>query len=155
MKSDDGLGEVNMIYGYFLAFAASALWGLNYALDERVLKALSVPQLYFLHSLFGVLVSASIFIFTGRSLADLWTIDTNILSYRLLGTTLLVGTLAGLAIFGSVQSLTAARASILEISYPFFVAFFSYVIFGEPIKATVLLGGFLMFCGAAVIVSSS
>ncbi|MBN8549877.1 MAG: EamA family transporter [Deltaproteobacteria bacterium] len=141
-----------MMYGYFLAFLAAALWGLNYSLDQRALAALSVWQLYFLHSVFGVIITALISICLRHPLTDLFMIDSTVISPRLLGATLLVGTAAGLAIFGSVSALGASKASILEISYPFFVALFSYLIFGESIKGIVLLGGLMMFLGAAIIV---
>ena len=141
-----------MGYGYFLAILAAALWGLNYALDQRALSSLPVLKLYFLHSIFGVVVSAAIWVGMGRPLAHLSLFSTHSISLRLIALTLVIGTAAGLVIFASIQALNASRASVIEISYPFFVALFSYLLFGETINWAVLAGGATIFCGAAIIV---
>lgn len=141
--------------GYLLALVASILWGLTYCLDQKVLASLSAYQLYFLHSLFGVLLSGLIWLAQGRPLGDLFVIDSNQLSPKVLLLTLLVGASAGLAIFGSIQILGASRASILEISYPLFVVLFSFFLFKEVITMPILIGGLLIFIGSAVVISSS
>jgi drug/metabolite transporter (DMT)-like permease len=138
--------------GFLLAVLASALWGLTYCLDERVLAGLSIYRLYFLHSLCGVLVVGSLLLLQGHSPMSLVRIDGPGVSLPLLATTMLVGTAAGLAIFGSIQALGASRAAVLEISYPLFVAVFAYLLFREPLAPAVLVGGVFIFIGATIIV---
>ncbi len=144
-----------MVLGYTLAILASALWGLTYVLDQKVLSSLSVFKLYFLHSCFGVMIAGLILLFQGQSLTELFSYDATKLSVRIVTLTLLVGAVASLAIFGSIQTLGAAKASILEISYPFFVAIFSFLLFRETITLPVLIGGLFIFLGAVIIVVAS
>jgi len=138
--------------GYILAVTAAALWGLTYCLDEKVLAEISIYKLYFLHSLFGVLLALSIWLFQGNSVGDLITLEAEKISWKLLLLTLVVGSLAALAIFGSIQALGASKASILEISYPLFVAIFAFLLWGQVITLPVLLGGILIFVGSAIII---
>jgi drug/metabolite transporter (DMT)-like permease len=142
-----------MAAGYLLALAASVLWGLTYCLDQKVLTSLSVDKLYFLHSLFGVILCGAIWLLKGRSFGELFAVDPAQLDPKVLVIALLVGAAAGLAIFGSVQILGASKASILEISYPVFVALFSILFFGEVLTTPVILGGLLIFAGSAIVIS--
>jgi drug/metabolite transporter (DMT)-like permease len=141
-----------MTYGYSLALLASVLWGLNYSLSQRALTSLPALQLYFLRSLCGTLLSAVAWVAFRRPLNQLGSVDASVLSYRLLATTLLVGTVAGIIICASIKSLNASRAAIIETSYPFFIMLFSYLLFNEAITPAVAFGGLLMFCGAAVVI---
>jgi len=138
--------------GYVLAFLASVLWGLTYCLDERVLAGMSAPRLFFLHSLCGCVVVGGALVLQGTAPADLVRIDVPGVSRGLLLTNVLVGVLAALAIFASIQSLGAARAAVLEISYPLFVAIFSVLLFRERLDPAVLVGGGFIAAGAAIIV---
>jgi len=142
----------NANLGFILAVLAAVLWGLTYCLDERVLASVSVSKLYFLHCLCGVLVAGGILLFQGQSPAGLFTFDTAKASLPLVGLTLLTATAAALAILGSIQLLGASKSAVLEISYPFFVAFFSVLFFGGQLQLPVVLGGVFIFIGAAIIV---
>ena len=63
--------------------------------------------------------------------------------------------LIALAIFGSIQSLGATRAALLEISYPLFVAVFAVLLFRERLDPGVLAGGGFIALGSAIIVLTS
>ena len=80
--------------GYLLAITAAALWGLTYCLDEKVLEEISVYKLYFLHSLFGVLLALGIWLVKGNYARDLITLEAEKISSSLL---LLTGGLASCA----------------------------------------------------------
>jgi drug/metabolite transporter (DMT)-like permease len=138
--------------GYVLAVLASVLWGLTYCLDERVLASLSVFKLYFLHCLCGVVVSAAIMLAQGDSPGSLLRFDTKAASLSLVGLTLVTATAAALCILGSIQLLGADTSAVLEISYPFFVALFSVLLFQGHLSFPVVLGGGFIFVGAAIIV---
>jgi drug/metabolite transporter (DMT)-like permease len=137
-------------FGYILAFAAAVLWGLTYCLDEKVLESLSVPKLYFLHSLCGVFVAAGILMAQGTSLAGMFHVDRA--AMPLLAVTLVTATAAAFAILGSIQALGAGTSAVLEISYPLFVALFSVLLFKGQLELPVVIGGLFIFIGSAIIV---
>jgi drug/metabolite transporter (DMT)-like permease len=60
-------------------------------------------------------------------------------------------TSAAIAILSSIQLLGAAKSSVLEISYPLFVALFSCWLFGSQVQLPVMIGGGFIFVGAAII----
>lgn len=139
-----------MSLGYLLAFMAAVLWGLTYCLDERILASISIPKLYFLHSLCGVLVAAAILVSQGTSLAGMFHVDRA--TVPLLAVTLVTATAAAFAILGSIQALGAGTSAILEISYPLFVALFSVLLFKGQLELPIILGGIFIFVGSAIIV---
>jgi drug/metabolite transporter (DMT)-like permease len=138
--------------GYALAVLAAVLWGLTYCLDERVLAGLSVFKLYFLHCVCGALVAGAILLVQGTSPAGLFGFDTAKASLLLVAVTLATATTAALAILGSIQLLGAGRSAVLEISYPFFVAVFSVLLFHGQLQLPVVIGGIFIFIGSAIIV---
>lgn len=137
--------------GLGLAVTASVLWGLTYCLDERVLAGVSVFKLYFLHCLAGAVVAGGILLAQGDSPASLLRVDHDRVSLPLIVITLATATAAALAILGSIQLLGASKSAVLEISYPLFVALFSFVFFGGNLQTPVLVGGGFIFVGAAII----
>jgi drug/metabolite transporter (DMT)-like permease len=137
--------------GFVLAILAAVLWGLTYCLDERVLAGMSVFKLYFLHSLVGAAVAAAVLLVQGQRPAALFRVDASEVGLPLLAVTLATATAAAFAILGSIQLLGAGKSSVLEISYPLFVAIFSTAFFGGHLQPQVLVGGGFIFAGAAII----
>jgi drug/metabolite transporter (DMT)-like permease len=140
-------------HGYFLAVAAAVLWGLLYVLDERLLAGMSIYRLYFLHSLAGVAVAGAVLLVQGESPASLFRFSFPGVGPLLVMATMAVVVLACLAIFASIQSLGAARAAVLEISYPLFVAIFAWLLYRHPVPWPVVAGGLFIFLGSAIIVT--
>lgn len=137
-------------FGYVLAFVAAVLWGLTYCLDEKVLESLSVPKLYFLHSLCGVLLAGVILLAQGKSLASMFHVEPAV--RPLMAVTLVTATAAAFAILGSIQTLGAGTSAVLEISYPLFVALFSVLFFKGQLELPIIIGGAFIFIGSAIIV---
>jgi drug/metabolite transporter (DMT)-like permease len=63
--------------------------------------------------------------------------------------------LASFLIIVSIKELNASTASIIEISYPFFVIIFSYFLFKQSLTPVFLLGALLIFAGSFVIIRFS
>lgn len=143
------------IHGYLLAFAAAVLWGLLYVLDERLLAGISIYRLYLLHSLAGVAVAGAVLLAQGESPASLLRLSAPGASLPLVLATMAVVVLACLAIFSSIQALGAARAAVLEISYPLFVAIFAWLLYRQPVSWSVIVGGVFIFVGSAIIVGGA
>ena len=139
--------------GYILAVLAAVLWGLTYCLDERVLAAISVSKLYFLHCLCGAVMAGAILLLQGESPTRLLTFDTSKVSLALMLVTLVTATTAALAILASIQLLGANTSAVLEISYPLFVAVFSTLLFRGQLQLPVVIGGAFIFVGSAIIIA--
>ncbi|MFM7159678.1 MAG: EamA family transporter [Planctomycetaceae bacterium] len=148
-----------MTAGYLLAVLASALWGLTYCLDERILQSQSIYRLYYLHTVGGVVLTAPLLWWQGESLWP-WAISTPVDSQPASATvglmlfTMLIATVAALSILKSIELLGAQRAAVFEISYPLFVVLFGALLFRHAVSPRVLIGGALIFAGALVIMKS-
>ncbi len=142
-------------HGYLLAVAAAVLWGLLYVLDERLLAGMSIYRLYFLHSIAGAAVAGGVLLAQGEAPASLFRLSWPGVGLPLVLATMAVVVLACLAIFSSIQALGAARAAVLEISYPLFVAVFAWLLYRQPLTWPVVLGGVFSFIGSAIIVTAS
>ena len=146
-----------MTAGYVLAVLASALWGLTYCLDERLLEGQSIYRLYYLHALAGVLLTPPLLWWQGDTLLPLAATSHGEAAPSpswLIVVTMLVATIAALSILKSIQLLGAQRAAVFEISYPLFVVLFGALLFGQSVSPRVLIGGALIFAGAFVIMKS-
>ncbi|MFN8858187.1 MAG: EamA family transporter [Planctomycetaceae bacterium] len=146
-----------MTAGYVLAVLASALWGLTYCLDDRLLEGQSIYRLYYLHALGGMLLTAPLLWWQGDTLLPLAATSHGEAPPSpswLIVVTMLVATLAALWILKSIPLLGAQRAAVFEISYPLFVVLFGALLFGQSVSPRVLIGGALIFAGAFVIMKS-
>jgi drug/metabolite transporter (DMT)-like permease len=65
-----------------------------------------------------------------------------------------ITSLAGTSlVYLAINSRNATLASLIEISYPLFVAIFSYVLFRQMhINTSVVIGGILVMAGTALII---
>lgn len=139
---------------YVPAIAAAVVWGLHYPLIEHALKRVSLTTVVLLTALPMALVALA---FPAR-LADDW----RVLAALSTGERLLIGAIAFTSLAGTVLLYLAVRgrnatlASLIEISYPAFVALFAWVLFREwQLNTGVLIGAALVFAGTALIVVNS
>lgn len=139
---------------YVPAIAAAVVWGLHYPLIEHALKRVSLTTVVLLTALPMALVALA---FPAR-LADDW----RVLAALSIGERLLIGAIAFTSLAGTVLLYLAVRgrnatlASLIEISYPAFVALFAWVLFREwQLNTGVLIGAALVFAGTALIVVNS
>jgi drug/metabolite transporter (DMT)-like permease len=137
--------------GYWVALLAAAMWGLGYTLEQRLLVNLQPNKFFFMQSVVVVGLTVMVYLVTKRSLSELMRVDPEV-NYKLLVLTMAINIAATLAILISIQSLGAARAALIEISYPIFVVVFSYVIFGQSVNWATLFGGTLIFLGVGIVI---
>ena len=65
------------------------------------------------------------------------------------------GCLSNFLIFNAIADSTATKASIVEITYPLFVAIFSLILYGEnSLNLGLGIGGLLIFMGIIVVFKS-
>ena len=134
------------------ALAASVLWGLTYALDEKILRSLPPLTLLFLDS---VLAAAIVFPFVLAvdGLAPLRSVLSG--GFRgqlpLVLLTVVLVTAANFLVLWGIGGSGAVAVSMIEISYPFFVAIFSWWLFGQASPLGVWAGGGLVTSGVLLV----
>lgn len=130
---------------YIPAILAAITWGLAYTLDQRALTKLSPLAVVFLCSAVSTVLLIPFVDFGEFKRVDAvtmkWALGGAV--FFLLGNTLIL--------FG-IKGTSASAASLIEISYPFFVILFSYLIFGQQLSVKELIGGAIAFFGVALIV---
>ena len=61
-------------------------------------------------------------------------------------------TAAGLLIFMSIEAKNATVASLIEVTYPLFTAFFAWVLFRQTtLNTATIIGGLLIFAGVLIV----
>lgn len=136
---------------YVTALGAALVWGVHYPLVDHALKKLSLVSVLLLTALPIVVLA----LFFHRTLAAdyaVWTtLDTGP-KLRVLALAL-TSLLGSVLLFLSIAGKNATLASLIEISYPVFVALFAWLLFRElHINTSVIIGGLLVFAGVAMII---
>ena len=137
----------------FYALGAAVLWGINYAVSGRVLeRGVSAYTLFLLDLVFGFLVIGGFVLGTGRAKSVLSEVRSLGPDWPLLLVVMSCVTAAGLLSFMAIGAKNATLASLIEISYPLFVAFFAWLFFREVQWSwPTVLGGAMTLGGVAVV----
>jgi drug/metabolite transporter (DMT)-like permease len=139
---------------YVPAVLAAVVWGLHYPLIENALRHVSLTTVVLLTAAPMALVALA---FPTRLAADWRAVMALPTGGRLLIATIAFTSLAGtVLLYLAVRSRNATLASLIEISYPAFVAIFAWLLFREwQLNAAVLAGVVLVFAGTALIIFNS
>lgn len=138
---------------YLTALAAAIVWGIHYPLVDHSLKKLSLPGLLLLTSL-PIIALAPLFL---RELQqDLRVLTDSGATERLWMLAPMLTSLVGsVLLFAAISSKNATLASLIEVSYPAFVALFAWLLFREVhLTTTALIGGGMVMAGVVLIASS-
>src|ERR1035437_9771005 len=130
------------------SIVASILWGLDYALAGKLLEKIGFSTLLG----FEFLVMFWISFTSGAYKTDLGVLVSSkqTMTYFILIITLF--TVAHTLIVLSIGNKSATLTSLIEMSYPLFVAGFSWILFGEgKINMWTSVGGLLVFTGVSII----
>jgi drug/metabolite transporter (DMT)-like permease len=130
------------------------IWGLDYALAGRVFQHKIAPAtLLAMQMLIGGTIFACISAATTLK-EDIQAIVSSAATLGLTASALVVFASANLMICLSIQAKNATLAGLIEISYPIFIAIFSYLLFKEQhLSLSVILGGTLILSGIGIIYS--
>jgi drug/metabolite transporter (DMT)-like permease len=136
--------------GFLYAFGAAITWGIVYTIDQKILSGTSPLALLFIDSIITVILIAP-FLFSQRhSLKTLVSSGkTNVILIIL---SVVLAILANFLIYSGIKLIGASSASIIEIMYPFFVVFFSFLAFRDSPSVYFIVGALLVFAGSALIV---
>ncbi|MGE5241257.1 MAG: EamA family transporter [Bacteroidota bacterium] len=139
---------------YVAGLGAALAWGIHYPLVDHALKKVSLISVLLLTALPIIVVA----LFSWRTIAadyGVWRAMDPGTRGQILAPALT--SLAGsVLLFLSISGKNATLASLIEISYPVFVALFAFALFREVhLNASVLVGGALVFTGVAVIIMNN
>jgi drug/metabolite transporter (DMT)-like permease len=136
---------------YVAALGAAVVWGVHYPLVDFALKRVSLMAVLLLTAV-PILAAA---VFSHRTLAHdyaawgglAWGERVPILAL------MLTSLLGAVLLYLSISGKNATLASLIEISYPLFVALFAYLLFRQiQLTLPVLFGGALVLSGVAIII---
>jgi drug/metabolite transporter (DMT)-like permease len=136
---------------YVTAIGAALVWGVHYPLVDHALKKVSLISVLLLTAILVILTA----MFFHRTIAaDVATWRAMEAMDRGMVLALALTSLAGsVLLFLSISGKNATLASLIEISYPVFVALFAWLLFREiHVNASVIVGGLLVFAGVCLIV---
>ena len=139
---------------YIPAIAAAVVWGIHYPLIEHALRRVSLTTVVLLTAAPMALIALA---FPARLAADWRALSALPAGERGLILAIALTSLAGtVLLYLAVRGRNATLASLIEISYPAFVAIFAWLLFREwQLNAGVLLGAALVFTGTALIILNS
>ncbi len=134
-----------------LSIAASIFWGLLYVLKEQIYGRISIFTSLMFSSLFLAIIAGTVSMFSGVLKRDIETIASSkeLFWYIIAGLFILLA--AELFIAFSITAKNATLAGLIEISYPIFIALFSYVLYKTQVSWQTILGGVCIFVGIFII----
>lgn len=138
---------------YLFPILASMTWGMVYTLDQKILKTTSPVVLLAIDALLTFLIFLPILISQRGELKELALMDRKGFLLIILVTLLTIA--ADFLILFGVKHLDASIASIIEISYPFFVVLFSFFLFRTSLSIPFFVGAACIFLGTAIIIKFS
>ncbi|MCE0483612.1 MAG: EamA family transporter [Methylacidiphilales bacterium] len=135
------------------ALGAAVIWGVNYAVSGRLLeKGMSPQTLFLVDMVFGVLAMAVVISLMGKWPTVALEIKTAQPQLLLLIVAVMASVSAGLLIFMSIEAKNATVASLIEISYPLFTAFFAWALFRQnTVSLSTIIGAFLIIAGVVIV----
>lgn len=135
------------------ALGAAVIWGVNYAVSGRLLQRGMSPQTLFLIDLiFGVVAVSAVITVGGRWSSTLLEVRQARPDILWLLLAVAAATAAGLLIFLSIQAKNATLASLIEVTYPLFTAFFAWTLFRQStINTATVIGALLIFTGVLIV----
>lgn len=138
---------------FVYAFSAAVIWGISYAASGRAI-ARGVPPLVFftLYSAVALAMGLATLLVTGKvgTLSQIGRTISDDLGWLILAVT--TSGIGALLIYLAIGEKNATVASLIEISYPLFVAFFAWLFFREiQFNRLTLVGAVLILSGVAVV----
>jgi drug/metabolite transporter (DMT)-like permease len=136
---------------FAFAIFAAILWGINYALAEKILHSISPVTLLAFEMIIGAIFFTCISFFTTmKKDIEVLTTDSSLLLLTLAEIAIVL--VASYFIAVSITLKNATIAGIVELTYPVFTILFTWLIFNQVhVNSSVIIGGLLIFIGVLVI----
>jgi len=133
------------------ALTASMFWGLSYVFFGEVYKKISVLTALGITSFFVCIASISVAYYTGKFKPDVVELLSSKQIMWYMAGAITSFFIAEFFIGSSIAAKNATLAGLIEISYPLFIAVFSYIIFRNQVSLATILGGIVIFIGIFII----
>jgi drug/metabolite transporter (DMT)-like permease len=139
---------------YLAALGAALVWGFHYPLVDFALKRISLISVLLISSV--PIIAVAIF-FYRDIVADYHALQRMTSGERALILAVgLTSLIASAFVFMAIRDKNATLASLIEISYPVFVALFAYLLFRQvDLSLPVVIGALLSFAGIGIIIWSN
>ncbi len=136
---------------YLTALGAALIWGIHYPLVDYALKHVSIYSVLLL-TMLPILLLMPVFLSdVARDLNSVLLLPGS--AQGMIAAIGLTSLLGAVLLYLSIAGKNATLASLIEITYPVFVAFFSYALFRHVhLNASVIIGGLLVISGAGLII---
>jgi drug/metabolite transporter (DMT)-like permease len=141
-------GTMNRAYLY--PFLASITWGMIYSLDQRILQRVSPALVIFINTGIVMVAFLPVVLFEKETMTQLLRVDKR--SLFIIFVTAMLSIAANWFILKGIKDLDASMASMIEISYPIFVAIFSFLFFRTVLSPAIILGGALILVGSMIVI---
>ncbi len=136
---------------YVAALGAAVVWGLHYPLLDHALKKISLTSALLLTALPIFVLALVNFRQVAADYSSVRQLSTE--TQGMIAAVMLTSLVGSALLFLSIGSKNATLASLIEITYPLFVAFFAYLLFRSTVlNLSVFVGAALIFSGVAVII---
>ncbi len=134
-----------------LSLLASLFWGLLYVLRGQIYSKISIYTSIAISAFFVFVVALIISLSSGSFGKDLATIASSrqVLLYVVSAMVILL--LAEIFIASSIVAKNATLAGLIEISYPIFIALFSYILYKSQVSWGTIVGSVFIFLGIFVV----
>ncbi len=132
---------------------AAMLWGFVYAVDGKLLKTITPTTIILFNGIISIIFCFFVFWSKGFDSSKFFGEDASLKIISITFVTHILTILASFLALSAIVKIGASTAAIIELSYPFFVIVFSWLLFGQTITKEVLFGGLLMFAGCLLIFS--
>lgn len=139
------------------ALSAAVLWGVSYAASGRAIERGMTPlAFFFCYALFGVVAAGVALAATGKMPGVAAEVRGLGSDWVWLAVAVVTSAAGALLIYMAIGEKNATLASLIEISYPFFVAVFAWVFFRETqLTVPIALGGLMILGGVTVVFVAS
>jgi drug/metabolite transporter (DMT)-like permease len=138
---------------FVYALSAAVIWGISYAASGRAIERGVSPLVFFtLYATVGALMGLLALSVTGKLATFPNEIRAVGKDWTWLAVAVVTSGVGALLIYMAIGEKNATVASLIEISYPVFVAFFAWLFFRETqFNFVTLIGGAMIMGGVAVV----
>jgi len=135
------------------ALSAAIIWGISYAASGRAIERGVSPVVFFtLYASVGAVMGLLALSLAGKLAAFPNEIRAVGRDWPWLAVAVVTSGVGALLIYMAIGEKNATLASLIEISYPVFVAFFAWLFFRETqFNLMTVLGGLMIVAGVTVV----
>jgi len=138
---------------FIYAFSAAIIWGVSYAASGRAIERGVSPIVFFTMYTVSGAIGGLIAMAASGQIASLPATVRNLgPDWKWLAIAVVASSIGSLLIYMAIGEKNATIASLVEISYPLFVAIFAWVFFREMQFNTATICGAAMILGGVAVV---